>query len=61
MRVKKTVVPLISEADISSDQGTPRFVAWNNRALHIPPEEIADDGDVRAGCVFVTGRFPALR
>jgi hypothetical protein len=29
--------------------------------LAMPPEEIADDGETRLGCVLISGRFPVFR
>jgi hypothetical protein len=61
MTTKSRKVMSDRKSDSLATDDTSFVVKGRSLTLVMPPEEIADEGEVRLGCAMSSGRFPAFR
>jgi hypothetical protein len=61
MKLKSQKAASTRKSDALRMENPPFVIDGRPLTLAIPPEEIADDGEVRMGCSALDGHFPAFR
>jgi hypothetical protein len=61
MKTKSRKVASNQKADARATDAAEIILNGRPVVLGVPPEEIADDGEVRLGCSMISGRFPTFR